>query len=310
LFSALEIPDLTIATEGSRKPGKRIMEVNFRKYHGLGNDYLVIDPNVHDADLTPDSIRLICDRNFGIGADGILYGPIKSGNNFSLRIFNPDGSEAEKSGNGLRIFAKYLFENKYVDKKNFSIETSGGIVEAYIEDESSNLIKINMGKMTFLSTKIPVRGKDREVVDEELQINGVKYRVTCLSVGNPHCVIPVNEVTEEMAKELGPEVENHEMFPNRINMQLVKVIDRANIEIRIWERGAGYTLASGSSSCAAAGAAYKLKMVDNKINVKMPGGKLLVEISENEDIYMTGAVEGVFEGRFHFDLEQKILRMK
>jgi len=286
------------------------MGVHFRKYHGLGNDYLVIDPNIHDVDLTPDKIGLICDRNFGIGADGILYGPIKSGENLSLRIFNPDGSEAEKSGNGLRIFAKYLFENKYVDKKNFSIETSGGIVEAHIQDDSVNLIKINMGKMTFRSTKIPVRGREREVVNEELQINGVKYKVTCLSVGNPHCVIPLDEVTEQKAKELGPEVENHDMFPNRINMQLLKVIDQANIEIRIWERGAGYTLASGSSSCAAAGAAYKLGMVGRKINVKMPGGKLLVEINENEDIYLTGAVEGVFEGRFHPDLEQKILRIK
>ncbi len=286
------------------------MEVHFRKYHGLGNDYLVIDPNVHNVDLTPDKIRLICDRNFGIGADGILYGPIKSRGNSSLRIFNPDGSEAEKSGNGLRIFAKYLFENKYVDKKNFSIETSGGIVEVYIEDDEANLIKINMGKMTFVSSEIPVRGKEREVVDEELFINGVRYKVTCLSVGNPHCVIPLDDVTEQKAKELGPKVENHDMFPNRINMQLLKVIDRANIEIRIWERGAGYTLASGSSSCAAAGAAYKLKMVDNKINVKMPGGELFVEINESEDIYLTGAVEGVFEGCFHPDMEEKILRMK
>ena len=286
------------------------MEVHFGKYHGLGNDYLVIDPNIHDVVLTPDNIRLICDRNFGVGADGILYGPIKSADNLSLRIFNPDGSEAEKSGNGLRIFAKYLFEKRYVNEKRFSIETSGGIVEAYIEDDSANLIKINMGKMTFLSTKIPVKGREREVVDEELQINGVEYKVTCLSVGNPHCVIPMDEVTEEKAKELGPYVENHDIFPNRINMQLLKVIDRANIEIRIWERGAGYTLASGSSSCAAAGAAYKLGMVDGKINVKMPGGKLLVEISESEDIYMTGAVEVVFEGRFHPDLEHKILRMK
>jgi diaminopimelate epimerase len=286
------------------------MQVHFRKYHGLGNDYLVIDPTIHDVDLTPDAIRLICDRNFGIGADGILYGPIESGDNLSLRIFNPDGSEAEKSGNGLRIFAKYLFENKYADRKNFRIETSGGTVEAYIEDESGNLIKINMGKMTFLSTKIPVKGREREVVNEELQINGVKYKVTCLSVGNPHCVIPVNEVTEQKAKELGPKVENHNMFPNRINMQLLKVIDRANIEIRIWERGAGYTLASGSSSCAAAGAAHRLGMVDSKINVKMPGGILFVEICDNNEIYLTGEVEGVFEGGFHADLAQKILRKR
>ena len=282
------------------------MEVHFRKYHGLGNDYLVIDPNVYDVDLTPETIRLICDRNFGIGADGILYGPVKSGDNMSLRIFNPDGSEAEKSGNGLRIFAKYLFENKYVDEKHFRIETTGGIVEAYIEDESANLIKINMGKITFLSTRIPVTSREREVVDEELSINGIRYKVTCLSIGNPHCVIPLDEVTEQKAKELGPVVEHHEMFPNRINMQLLKVLDSANIEIRIWERGAGYTLASGSSSCAAAGAAYKLGLMDNKINVKMPGGNLLVEICENEDIYLTGKVEGVFKGQFHPEFQEKV----
>lgn len=282
------------------------MQVNFRKYHGLGNDYIVIDPNVHDVDLTPETIQLICHRNFGIGADGILYGPIKSRENLSLRIFNPDGSEAEKSGNGLRIFGKYLYENRYVDKRNFNIETAGGTVEAYIEDDEANLIKINMGKMTFISAEIPVRGEEREVVDEKLQIEGVTFKVTCLSVGNPHCVIPMDEVTEQKAKELGPEVETHDMFPNRINVQFLKVIDRTNIEIRIWERGAGYTLASGSSSCAAAGAAHKLGLVDNKIKVKMPGGTLFVEICDNNEIYLTGDVEGVFEGCFLADLEKKI----
>jgi diaminopimelate epimerase len=287
-----------------------IMETHFKKYHGLGNDYLVVDPNICDVRLTPDAIRLVCDRNFGIGADGILYGPFESDDALKVRIFNPDGSEAEKSGNGLRIFAKYLFEHKYVDKKNFSIETSGGTVQAHIEDQTANLIKIDMGKMTFLSTEIPVKGEKREVVDEELEVNGVRYKVTCLSIGNPHCVIPMEDVSEEKARQLGPLVENHDMFPNRINVQLLKVIDRANIEIRIWERGAGYTLASGSSSCAAAGAAHKLGMVDNKINVKMPGGKLLVEIGQDKKIYMTGAVEGLFEGRFHPDLKEKISKMK
>jgi len=286
------------------------MEVHFRKYHGLGNDYLVINPNVYDVDLTLENVRLICDRNFGIGSDGILYGPIKNSDNLSVKIFNPDGSEAEKSGNGLRIFAKYLFENKYVNKKSFSIDTLGGIVQAYIEDDKANLIKINMGKITFISTQIPVGGEEREVVDEELEVDGIKYKVTCLSIGNPHCVIPVDDVTGRKARELGPQVENHDMFPNRINMQLLKVINRTNIEIRNWERGAGYTLASGSSSCAAAGAAYKLGMVDNKINVKMPGGTLFVEICDNDEVYLTGEVEGVFEGRFHADLQQRILEKK
>lgn len=286
------------------------MVVHFQKYHGLGNDYLVIDPNIRDVKLTPRSIRLICDRNYGIGADGILYGPIRATDEPEVRIFNPDGSEAEKSGNGLRIFAKYLFENKYVDKKDFNIKTLGGMVEVHIQDDAANLIKINMGKVTFISTEIPVTGKKREVVNEPLQISGAEYKVTCLSIGNPHCVIPIEEISEEKAKELGHYIENHNMFPNRINMQLLKVIDSNNIEIRIWERGAGYTLASGSSSCAAAAAAYKLGLVERKVNVKMPGGNLFIEIDDNGEICMTGPVEGVCEGSFHADLMQKILKVE
>jgi diaminopimelate epimerase len=278
------------------------MDSHFKKYHGLGNDYLVIDPSVFDIDLTPDAIRLICDRHFGVGADGILYGPIGSGSGLSVRIFNPDGSEAEKSGNGLRIFARYLYENKYVSSKNFKIKTLGGVVRVRIKDESANLIKIDMGTITFNSTEIPVKGEEREVVNEELEINGVTYNVTCLSIGNPHCVIPMQVISEQKARQLGPLIEYHDMFPNRINMQLLKVIDRNNIEIRIWERGAGYTLASGSSSCAAAGAAHKLGFVDNRINVNMPGGSLLVEIAPDGHIHLTGPVEKVFEGRFHADL--------
>jgi len=291
-----------------------LSKIDFKKYHGLGNDYLVIDPNFTDVELTPETIRLICDRHYGIGSDGILYGPIKETKNsklktknlYELRIFNPDGSEAEKSGNGLRIFAKYLFENKYVDKKDFSIKTLGGIVQVWIQDDVANLIKINMGTTTFLSTEIPVKGPKREVVDEELSIGAAKYKLTCLSIGNPHCVIPTEDVSEQNARQLGPYVENHEMFPKRINMQLLKVIDRNNIEIRIWERSAGYTLASGSSACAAAAAAHKLGLVDNQINVKMPGGSLLIEIADNKGICMTGPVEGVFQGHFHPDLKQRI----
>ena len=283
------------------------MGVHFHKYHGLGNDYLVIDPNVDEVDLTPETIRWICHRNFGVGADGILCGPLKDGENLHVKIFNPDGSEAEKSGNGLRIFARYLYEKRYVAEKHFRIETLGGLVEAHIQDDTGNLIKIEMGTITFRSHEIPVRGNKREVVDEALEINGRPYRVTCLSVGNPHCVIPMADISEDIARELGPSIEHHPMFPNRINMQLLKVLDRSNIEIRIWERGAGYTLASGSSSCAAAAAAHKLGLADNEITVTMPGGTLFVEIRENDEVYLTGAVEGVYEGRFHVDLEKRIL---
>jgi len=286
------------------------MAVHFKKYHGLGNDYLVIDPNVQDFAMTEANIRLICNRNFGVGSDGILYGPTFENDVPALRIFNPDGSEAEKSGNGLRIFAKYLFEKKYVRLKSFKIKTLGGIVDVQVQDKTANLIRINMGKVTFLSNEIPVAGAHREVVNESLDINGTEYEVTCLSIGNPHCVIPMKEVSEETARALGPFVENHKMFPQRINMQIVRVIDRANIDIRIWERGAGYTLASGSSSCAAAAASHRLGLVDDDVTVHMPGGTLRIEIGDDGRIHMTGPVEGTFEGRFHPDLDSKIRSTK
>ena len=286
------------------------MTVHFKKYHGLGNDYLVIDPNVRDFAMTEASIRLICDRNFGVGSDGILYGPRFEGDLPVLRIFNPDGSEAEKSGNGLRIFAKYLVERKYVQSKAFKIKTLGGIVDVQVKDDAAGLIRINMGTVTFMSHEIPVAGEPREVVNEPLEIAGATYNVTCLSIGNPHCVIPMPEVSEATARELGPHVENHKLFPNRINMQIVRVMDRANIDIRIWERGAGYTLASGSSSCAAAAASHKLGLVDNDITVHMPGGTLHIEIADDGRMHMTGPVEGTFEGSFHRDLLERISKIK
>jgi len=284
------------------------MAVHFKKYHGLGNDYLVIDPNVQDFAMTEANIRRICNRNFGVGSDGILYGPTFENDVPALRIFNPDGSEAEKSGNGLRIFAKYLFEKKYVRLKSFKIKTLGGIVDVEVQDKTANLIRINMGKVTFLSTEIPVAGFRREVVDEALDIKGTEYKVTCLSIGNPHCVIPMKEVSEETARAIGPFVENHKMFPHRINMQIVRVVDRANIDIRIWERGAGYTLASGSSSCAAAAASHRLGFVDNDVTVHMPGGTLRIEIGNEGQIHMTGPVEGTFEGQFQPDLQRRITK--
>ncbi len=283
------------------------MDVDFRKYHGLGNDYLVIDPNVRDLAMTEANIRLICDRNFGVGSDGILYGPILDGDIPRLRILNPDGSEAEKSGNGLRIFAKYLFEKQYVRSKEFQIRTLGGIVSVQVKDDAAGMIRIDMGKVTFISNEIPVAGEKREVVNEVLDVNGVDFKVTCLSIGNPHCVIPMEEVSEERARAIGPFVEKHERFPNRINLQLLKVIDRANIDIRIWERGAGYTLASGSSSCAAACAAHRLGLVDSDITVHMPGGTLHIEIMPDGEVFMTGPVEGTFQGTFHADLERRIM---
>lgn len=272
------------------------MSITFYKYHALGNDYIVIDPNKNSIDLTIEKTKLICHRNFGVGSDGILYGPIFDNGKIKLKILNPDGSEAEKSGNGIRIFSRYLLDAKYMTEKTFYLDTLGGQVQVEYLDDKGHLIKVDMGKVTFQSDLIPMNGEAREVIDEPLKVGDTSYNVTCLSIGNPHCVIPLGNISAELAHRIGPLVENHTAFPNRINMQLLKVIDRNNIQIEIWERGAGYTMASGSSSCAAASAAYKLGLVDNKVKVHMPGGIIDIDITPEKRVFMTGTVCSVATG--------------
>lgn len=261
------------------------------KYHGLGNDYLVLDPNLNSIKLTEEKIKEICNRNFGVGSDGILYGPILKDNKIKVRIFNPDGSEAEKSGNGVRIFSKYLLDKGYVKEKTFILSTLGGDVKVEYLDKAGEKIKVAMGKVTFESEEIPVSGEKRKVINETFKFKGKEYKGTCVSIGNPHCVIPMKNISKNLAESLGPYVENYKEFPNKINMQLLEVIDRNNIKIEIYERGAGYTLASGSSSCAAASVAYELGLVDNKVKVHMPGGVLDIEILKDKMVYMVGPVE-------------------
>lgn len=269
--------------------------MKFFKYHGLGNDYIVINPADLTHNLTDTAIRLICNRNYGIGSDGILLGPIKSeDSDFDLRIFNPDGSEAEKSGNGLRIFSRYLWDHGLVDKNPFSIKTKGGIVRCYVENAHS--VTVEMGKVSFDSEIIPVLGNKREVINEHLMIADYDLSFCAASIGNPHCIVLNNEVSKEEACFLGPKIENNKIFPNKTNVQFMKVLDRNNIQLEIWERGAGYTLASGSSSVAAAAVAKKLNFCDNEISVHMPGGVLKIVLTNDYDARMTGPVIRIAEG--------------
>jgi len=270
--------------------------MRFWKYHALGNDYIVMDPKDVAAPLTVEQIKVICHRNFGVGSDGILLGPLPATKApFGLRIFNPDGSEAEKSGNGLRIFSRCLWDRKLVGDKEFAIETPGGVVKSTVF-ESGRMVRVEMGKVTFWSDEIPVTGPRREVINEKISVGGKTFTFCAAAVGNPHCVLPLPEISEDMAREFGPLIERHSNFPKRINVQFLKVLDRANIQIEIWERGAGYTLASGSSSSAAASVAHKLGLCDRSITVHMPGGKLSIEIGDGFDILMTGPVTKVAEG--------------
>ncbi len=270
--------------------------MRFAKYHALGNDYLVIDPKDVPAPLTVARVRRVCHRNFGIGSDGILLGPLPSeAAAFGLRIYNPDGSEAEKSGNGLRIFSRYLWDRGLVGAEPFAIETPGGVVSATVM-EGGRQVRVEMGRVSFWSDAIPVAGGKREVINESVEVRGRRFTFCAATVGNPHCVVPLAEVSEGLAREYGPALETHAMFPRRTNVQFLQVLDRGSIRIEIWERGAGYTLASGSSSSAAAAVAHRLGLCDRSITVHMPGGQIAIEIGEGYEIRMTGPVTRVGEG--------------
>ncbi|MFP4352115.1 MAG: diaminopimelate epimerase [Puniceicoccaceae bacterium] len=273
------------------------MSLPLQKYHALGNDYFVLDPV--DGDLPdPAGIRSVCHRNFGLGSDGILYGPLPSETaDFRLRILNPDGSEAEKSGNGLRIFCRFLHDRGEVGGDPFTIETAGGVVSARVHDPLER-IEVEMGRVSFNSGGIPVAGPDREVLREALDAGGETVEFSAATIGNPHCVVLRRSVSEAEARRLGPRLENHPLFPNRTNVQFLEVVDRRTIRLEIWERGAGYTLASGSSSSAAAAVARRLGLVDGDVRVLMPGGALTLAVSEDFAVRMTGPVRRI--GSLHY----------
>ncbi len=276
--------------------------MRFAKYQALGNDYLIIE-GVSATALAPSTISRICDRHFGLGSDGILVeAPPEPGAAFALRILNPDGSEAEKSGNGLRIFARYLWDAGRVGPAPFTVATQGGRVECQVRAGGREVF-VRMGAATFDSAMIPVAGLRREVVGEKLDIDGGAVRFTAVSMGNPHCVVHVDETSPELALRLGPRLETHPLFPNRTNVQFVEVLDRNRIRIEIWERGAGYTLASGSSACAAAAASVRLGLCDGDVTVIMPGGSLRIGVGADYAVTMLGGVGKVAKG----DLADELL---
>lgn len=278
------------------------MERNFFvKSHGLGNDYLVVDSDFLDFEITPDVVKKICDVHYGIGSDGLLVRYPSEVADFRLRIFNPDGSEAEKSGNGLRIFCKFLYDYGYTTKEEFTVETKGGIVKGRIDSKEggkARVITVDMGKATFNPKEIPVDLDVHECLDVDLDVGGRVFRVNCVSVGNPHCVVLVDQLDEEEIRRFGPLIERHPIFPNRTNVQFVKPISREEVNILIWERGAGFTLASGSSSCAVASVMVKKGITSNRLKVSMPGGVLTVEVDPQFNIKMTGEVKEICRGVF------------
>lgn len=265
------------------------------KYQGLGNEYLVLDPNKNKMQLQGKKIALLCQRGLGLGADGVLYGPVEIDGKMGVHIFNADGSESAISGNGVQIFAKYLLDQQYITEQKFSIQTLAGSIQVECLNSRATEFRVKIEKHSFLSREIPVTGEIREVVNEGFVFHGREYKATCLTVGNPHCIIFADQVSEEAVRELGPYVENAPEFPERMNLQICRRIDSGNLDMEIWERGSGYTKASGTGSCAAAIAARRLGLVDERVNVNQPGGMIQIDLKEDGEVYMTGSVGFVGE---------------
>jgi diaminopimelate epimerase len=278
------------------------MKNGFFRGHGLGNDYIVMDPKELTFKLTPKNIKAVCDRNWGLGSDGILALVPSRKSDFGLRIYNPDGSEAEKSGNGLRIFARYLHATGKTKKKHFTVETKGGLVTIDLHLDrhgDASAVTVEMGQATFKPAALPCTLAADELIQQPIDAAGCSLSFTGVSVGNPHCVV-FKQAGESWSREdllkLGPALENHPLFPKRTNVQLAIPTGPKEIFILIWERGAGETQASGSSSCAAASAAVRLGLVKSPVTVKMPGGQLNIDVASDFSLTMKGPVAEVARG--------------
>ncbi len=272
------------------------MQFDFVKSHGLGNDYLVVNARTLGVELTPVCVRQICDRHTGVGSDGILAVVDTTAADFGVRIFNPDGSEAEKSGNGLRIFAKFLYDHGYTQRTEFTVHTRGGIVRARLLLTSGRVtgVRVDMGSAVI----------DRSLTT--LTVAGETLGVVSLSIGNPHCVVIADTLSLTNLLRLGPLIECHPAFPNRTNVQFVQVVSRRAVRALVWERGAGHTLASGSSSCAVAAACYDKGLVDSHVIVHLEGGDLSIEVDQDLNLVMTGLVEEICVGTFSSELRDRL----
>ena len=275
--------------------------IPFVKGHGLGNDYLVFEGDALGRLLRPSWVRRVCDRNFGIGSDGILVAVPSRRADFGLRIFNPDGSEAEKSGNGLRIFAHHLHRRAAKGRKAFTIETKGGIVTAEVRPRGRGAlgsiadVRVDMGRAVFEREALPMKGKG-STFHVPVRVGDRVFRANCVSVGNPHCVIPVRDVRTAPVKTYGPSLERHALFPRRVNVQFAEPRPYHEARIEIWERGAGYTLASGTSACAVAAVFVRDGVLKSPVRIAAPGGSLTVWVSPSYDLRLEGPAEEVFVG--------------
>ncbi len=282
-----------------------VNSINFTKMQGIGNDFILVEGaevKKHNLDYAELAIKM-CDRNFGIGADGlIIVNPpeIKISTDTSWCIFNSDGSEPEMCGNGIRCFAKYVYEKGIITKKSFSIHTLAGIIVPEVLDNGD--VRVDMGKPILEPAQIPtsIEGVDN-VIDYRVEIDNKEFKINAISMGNPHCIIFTEDDSEQMAKTYGPKLETLDLFPEKTNVEFVKILSKDRIKVDVWERGCGITLACGTGACASTVAAVLNGFVNNLVIVDLPGGSLKVEWVKNDSfnkLFMTGSSEFVFEGKY------------
>lgn len=266
----------------------------FEKWQGCGNDFVIVDSRVDGEIDSPEKISRICDRHFGIGADGVIYVLNSNVAEVRMRIFNADGSEAEMCGNGIRCFTKFLLDG--TEKNNLSVETGAGILKMNLRE---NLVTVDMGEPILEAEKIPVAGYgNNRVISEPIEIEGQNFKMTCVSMGNPHCVIFVDDLSKINLAEIGPKVESHKIFPKHVNAEFVQVVGENKLRMRVWERGSGITLACGTGACATAVAANLNGLTKQSSSVILDGGTLQIDWRADNHIFMTGAAEKVFAGNF------------
>lgn len=269
-----------------------MVKIPFTKMHGCGNDFVFLDCLGNDPKDLGQLAKRLCDRRFGIGADQLLTVHPSKVADFKMEIYNADGGQVEMCGNGIRCFAKYVYEHGLTPKRELTVETLAGIIRPRLVD---GLVEVDMGEPILEGRKIPV-DFDGRVLNHPLEVEGVEYRMTCVSMGNPHCVLYLEEIDHLDLERIGPRFEHHPFFPKRVNTEFVNVLSRKEVKMRVWERGAGETWACGTGACAVGVAGALTGKTDKKVTVHLKGGDLLIDWRENNRVYMTGGAEEVFQG--------------
>ena len=276
--------------------------MKFTKMQGLGNDYVYVNCFKETIENPPEMAKKVSNRNFGIGSDGLIMINPSEVADFEMEMYNADGSRSEMCGNGIRCVGKYVYDYGLTEKEHISVETLAGIkyLDLTVEDGKVKLVKVDMGSPELVPENIPIVADGDRVIDEPINVNGTEYRMTGVSMGNPHAVVYVEDVKGLDIEKIGPAFENHERFPNRVNTEFVKVLDQNTVEMRVWERGSGETMACGTGACAVAVACILNGLTEDKVTVKLLGGDLQIEWDKEADkVYMTGPAEVSFDGEIN-----------